>query len=70
MNVSTILEKIAIEVPLEKPNWERERKFLLQKPVFLKEKAQELLKNEDSKGIQKTKESFSFCTESENETES
>ena len=37
LNVSTTLEKIAIEVPLDKPNWEKEREFLLKKPVFTKE---------------------------------
>jgi len=42
LDVSTILEKIAIEVPLDKPNWEKEREFLLKRPVFLKE-------NKDSK---------------------
>lgn len=42
LNVDTILEKLAIEVPLEKPNWEKERELLLKRPVFLKE-------NKDSK---------------------
>jgi hypothetical protein len=42
LNVDTILKKLAIEVPLDKPNWEKERELLLKKPVFLKE-------NKDSK---------------------
>jgi len=42
LNVSTILKKLAIEVPFDKPNWEKERELLLKKPVFLKQ-------NEDSK---------------------
>jgi hypothetical protein len=36
LNVNTVLEKLTIEVPLDKPNWEKEREFLLKRPVFLK----------------------------------
>lgn len=42
LNVDTILRKLAIEVPLEKPNWEKERELLLKKPVIMKN-------NKDSK---------------------
>ena len=42
IEVNTVLEKLAIEVPLDKPNWEKERELLLKRPVFLKP-------NEDSK---------------------
>lgn len=48
LNVSTILEKIAIEVPLDKPNWEKERELLLKRPVFLKEKANQSKKEQDN----------------------
>ena len=36
VNVETILKKLVIEVPLDKPNWEKERELLLKRPVFLK----------------------------------
>lgn len=45
MNIDTILKKIAIEVPLEKPNWEKEREFLLKKPFFKPQKASENKQN-------------------------
>lgn len=37
VNVDTILKKLAIEVPMDKPNWEKELELLLKKPVFMKE---------------------------------
>ena len=38
VNVDTILKKLAIEIPLDKPNWEKERELLMKRPVFLREK--------------------------------
>lgn len=46
LNVDTILKKLATEVPLGEPNWEKERELFLKRPVFLK-KAQ--LKDKGSK---------------------
>lgn len=51
LNVDTILKKLATEVPLGEPNWEKERELFLKRPVFLK-KAQ--LKDKGSKKKQVT----------------